>query len=37
MGMTTTVVHDLPHRGDKESGWTDPHYDEEVHPLDQAW
>ena len=30
--MTTTVVHDLPHQGDKESRWTDPHYDEEVHP-----
>ena len=29
--MTTTVVHDLPHRGDKEGGWTNSHHDEEVH------
>ena len=32
--MTTTVVHDLPHQGNKEGWWTDPHHDEEVHSLD---
>ena len=37
MRMTTTVVHDLPHRGNKEGRWTNPHHDEEVHPLDQTW
>ena len=35
--MTTTVVHDLPHQGNKEGGWTDPHHNEEVHPLEQTW
>ena len=33
-GIATPVVPDLPHQGNKESGWTNSHYNEEVHPLD---